>query len=100
MDGNSLLYRLRSTAYRRLIRQVPTRPTATERKIEWLLNKTGKEQMFKVNLAIMPMASCKAFERLAAAGLIMQYVAPAMQCAARTLHSLHGPIGACWCDGL
>ena len=44
--------------------QVPTRPIPTERKIEWLLSKTGKEQMFKINLAILPMSSCKAFERL------------------------------------
>ena len=50
--------------------QVPTRPTATERKIEWLLRKTSRDQMFRVNLVIMPMSGCKAFEKLMAAGLV------------------------------
>ena len=49
--------------------EVPTRPTATERKIEWLLCKTSKEQMFRINLVILPMSSCKAFERIAASWL-------------------------------
>ena len=45
--------------------KVPTHPSATERKIEWLLAKTGKEHLFQINLVLLPMASCKAFAKLA-----------------------------------
>ena len=44
--------------------EVPSEPAASERKIEWLLSKTGKESMFVINLLLLPMANCKSFEKL------------------------------------
>ena len=48
--------------------EVPTRPDPSERVIAWLLNKSGKEQMIRINLVALPLAGCKAWEKLTAAG--------------------------------
>ena len=46
--------------------QVPLLHDPAERTIEWLLSKSGKDQMMKMNLIALPMTGSKAFGRLAA----------------------------------